>query len=414
MARTHSHELPSYRLHKPKGLAVVRLNGRDIYLGKYGTDESKTAYERVIAEWLSNGRQLPASRPLPVPSINAFTVNELILAFMEHAKAYYVKNGQPTGELPNLKEALRPVAVLYGTAAVTAFTPSALKAVRQNIVDSGVCRNVVNARVNRIRRMFKWGVESELVPSAVLHALQAVSPLKRGRTDARETKPVEPAPDELIEPVLRVVSRQIAAMIMLQKITGMRPNEVTAVRRCDIDTTESTWVYVPASHKTEHHGRSRRIYLGPRAQAVLNPFFGGDPAAYLFSPADAVDELRAMQRASRKTPMTPSHAARKPRPKPKRKPGSRYDTNSYAYAIARGCERAFPPPGHLNEEQREAWRLEHRWSPNQLRHTAATGLRHEFGIEAARLILGHADIATTMIYADRDDKEAARIMSQVG
>lgn len=192
MARTHSHELPSYRLHKPKGLAVVRLNGRDIYLGPYGTPESRTAYERVIAEWLANGKQLPASRPIETLTHNAFTVNDLILAFMEHAKAYYVKNGQPTGEIPNLKEALRPVATLYGTSAVTQFTPSALKAVRQSIVDSGVCRNVVNNRVNRIRRMFKWGVESELVPSSVLFALQAVSPPRRGPDLSPEPAEIRP------------------------------------------------------------------------------------------------------------------------------------------------------------------------------------------------------------------------------
>lgn len=414
MARTHSHELPSYRLHKPKGLAVVRLNGRDIYLGPYGTPESRTAYERVIAEWLANGKQLPANRPIETVTHNAFTVNDLILAFMEHAKAYYVKNGQPTGEIPNLKEALRPAATLYGTSAVTQFTPSALKAVRQSIVDSGVCRNVVNNRVNRIRRMFKWGVESELVPSSVLFALQAVSPLKRGRTEARETKPVEPVADELVEPVLKVVSRQIAAMIQLQRITGMRPNEVTAMRQGDIDMSDKTWIYVPASHKTEHHGRSRRIYLGPRAQEVLKPFLDSVPEAYLFSPEAAVEELRAEQRANRRTPMTPSHAARRRKSKPQRKPGSRYDTSSYAYAIARGCERAFPPPETLTEEQREAWRLSHRWSPNQLRHTAATELRKEFGIEAARVVLGHTSPAVTMIYAAADEKAAAKIMSQVG
>ncbi|MFN0137884.1 MAG: site-specific integrase, partial [Phycisphaerae bacterium] len=85
MARTHSHEFPSYRLHKPKGLAVVRLSGRDIYLGKYGTPESHATYERLIAEWLANGRELPPSKRVEASSVNVFTVNDLILAFMEHA-----------------------------------------------------------------------------------------------------------------------------------------------------------------------------------------------------------------------------------------------------------------------------------------------------------------------------------------
>ena len=51
---------PSYRLHKPSGQAVVTLDGRDIYLGRYGSPESRAEFDRLLAEWLSNGRRLPA------------------------------------------------------------------------------------------------------------------------------------------------------------------------------------------------------------------------------------------------------------------------------------------------------------------------------------------------------------------
>lgn len=414
MARTPAHEIPSYRLHKPKGLAVVRLNGRDIYLGRYGTPESRTAYERVIAEWLANGKQLAPQRGEAFAASSAVTVNELILAYIEHAKRYYVKNGEPTGELHNVKDSLKPVTLLYGDSPVTAFTPSALKAVREKMIASELCRNVINARVNRIRRMFKWGVESELVPAGVLHAIQAVSPLKRGRTEAHETKPVQPVLDEQIEPVLRTVSRHVAAMIQLQRLTGMRPNEVTSMRLCDIDRSKATWVYVPASHKTEHHGRARSIFIGPKAQTVLTPFLNGKPEAYIFSPGEAVEEHRKTMRANRQTPMTPSQAARVRKAEPERAPGDRYTRRSYAYAIARGCDRAFPPPKGLDDKARKVWRRDHRWSPNQLRHTAATELRRQFGIEAARVVLGHTSPAVTMIYAAADEKAAAEIMSQVG
>jgi integrase len=413
MARTPAHELPSYRLHKPKGLAVVRLNGRDIYLGKYGTPESRQAYERVIAEWLVNGRQPPAP-PTGPAAPRSVSVNELILAYIRFAKQYYVKNGQPTGESHNVKDALKPVTLLYGDAMLTAFTPSALKAVRQAMIDSGLCRNVVNARVNRVRRMFKWGVENEFVPATVLHALQAVSPLKRGRTEAHETKPVQPVEDERIDAVVRVVSRHVAAMIQIQRYTGMRPNEVVNMRLCDIDRSKQTWVYVPASHKTEHHGRSRLIFLGPRAQAALQPFLHAEAYAFIFSPAEAVEEFRALMRANRKTPMTPSQAARHRKAEPECVPGDRYTPASYAYAVVRGCDRAFPPPKGVDAKARRQWRREHRWSPNQLRHTAATALRRDYGIEAARVVLGHTSPAVTMIYAAADENAAAEIMSEVG
>ena len=64
-----SPRVPSYRLHKPSGRAVVRLNGRDIYLGKHGTPESHAEYERVISQWLANQRIAPAGRVLQATGI---------------------------------------------------------------------------------------------------------------------------------------------------------------------------------------------------------------------------------------------------------------------------------------------------------------------------------------------------------
>jgi hypothetical protein len=52
---------PSYRLHKPTGQAVVTLSGRDFYLGRFGYPEGRAEYDRMIIEWISNGRRLPAS-----------------------------------------------------------------------------------------------------------------------------------------------------------------------------------------------------------------------------------------------------------------------------------------------------------------------------------------------------------------
>ena len=51
--------IPKYRLHKPTGLSVVRLSGRDVYLGKHGSPASKTAYRKVVAEWLASAKQEP-------------------------------------------------------------------------------------------------------------------------------------------------------------------------------------------------------------------------------------------------------------------------------------------------------------------------------------------------------------------
>ncbi|TWT44528.1 hypothetical protein RAS1_09430 [Phycisphaerae bacterium RAS1] len=150
-------------------------------------------------------------------------MDELIVAYLGFAKSYYVKNGTLTGAYRNIGDALRPLTTLYGRTRVADFGPSALKAVRQAMIDTDLCRRTINNRINRIRRVFKWGVENEFVPADILHGLQAVAPLKFGRCNVREAEPVKPVPENLIEPVLKLVAPQVAAMVRPQLLIGMRP-----------------------------------------------------------------------------------------------------------------------------------------------------------------------------------------------
>ncbi len=54
------------------------------------------------------------------------------------------------------------------------------------------------------------------------------------------------------------------------------------------------------------------------------------------------------------------------------------------------------------------------WSLNQLRHNAATMLRREFGMDVAKVVLGHSDIKTTEIYAEADVIRARKAIEKVG
>jgi integrase len=96
--------------------------------------------------------------------------------------------------------------------------------------------------------------------------------------------------------------------------------------------------------------------------------------------------------------MTPSQAARRPRPDPKRAPGSRYDKDSYRWAIRKACLKAGVPV----------------WHPNQLRHAAATEIRARYGLEAAQAVLGHARADVTQVYAERDLARARAVMNEIG
>jgi site-specific recombinase XerC len=60
------------------------------------------------------------------------------------------------------------------------------------------------------------------------------------------------------------------------------------------------------------------------------------------------------------------------------------------------------------------WRDKHVWSPNQLRHSAATEIRSRFGLEAAQVILGHSRADVTQVYAERDLAKAKTVVREVG
>ncbi|MEZ6235856.1 MAG: hypothetical protein R3B68_16875 [Phycisphaerales bacterium] len=122
-------KIPSYRLHKAWGLAVVRLDGKDIYLGKHGSPESRAEYNRVIAEWLTSRRAALLAEPGSGPPPD-LTVAELVDGFFEWADGYYVKNGRPTSEINALNDAVRPLVKLYGLTRAADFGPLALNPLR--------------------------------------------------------------------------------------------------------------------------------------------------------------------------------------------------------------------------------------------------------------------------------------------
>jgi integrase len=394
--RSRTDRPPAYQRHKGSGQARVRIEGRDIYLGPYGSVASRAEYDRIIGEWLAHGRRLPAAGGGAGPA--DLTVAELVAAYWGHVESYYVKDGAPTSEVPNIKLALRPLLARYGDTRARDFGPLALKSVREGWIDAGLVRTEINKRVGRLVRCFKWAVGSELIPPAVHDALRAVEGLRKGRSGAKEGQPVRPVPADQVEAVRPFVNRQVGAMIELQLLTGMRPGEVTILRTGDIDRSGDVWVYTPRTHKMEHRDRARRIYLGPRAQELLRDWLKADRDAFVFSPIDAAAEKSAARRAARKTPVQPSQQDRPRATRPKRAPRACYSTISYDGAIARGCRKAGIA----------------RWHSNQLRHSAATHLRREFGVDVCRVLLGHTSPIVTEIYAELDHEKAVEAVRKIG
>jgi integrase len=340
--------IPKLCCHKASGQGYVTLNGKEHYLGRYDAPETKAKYEALVARWLAHGRTLPNPE-------SGLTVNDVLLAFDVHAEGYYKpSNGKISTELECIRDALRIVKRLHGRTPAAGFGPKKLKQVRQQMLAKGWCRTYVNHQIDRVRRCFRWAVEEELLPGEVYHALQAVRGIRRGMPEVRENEPVKPVPDARVEATKRFLPAPIRAMVELQVLTGMRPGEVCIMRGCDLETGGSVWVYWPPQHKTEHHGKQREVYLGPKAQEVLRPWLKLDLQAYLFCPAESEAARSVERRRNRKTPLWPSHARRQARERKirrRRAPGDRYDVAGYRRAINRACDQAFPLPEHLGRRR---------------------------------------------------------------
>jgi integrase len=366
--------LPKYSRHA-SGKARVRYKGKDIYLpGEFGSAESLTAYERLCdhirAEQAARSDGRSGGR-----TINVCTVAELCDGYTDHAQAYYRDN---PAELDHLRAVTRLLTLNDARLPVDQFTPLHLEQIRQQMIDGGWkydkgtvakpwCRRTVNQQIRRMLRVFRWGVAKMRVRPDTLAALEALQPLRAGRTNAVESEPVEPVAWEIVAATLQHVNDTVAAMVRVQWYTGMRPGEVCRMTPTGLDVarevTDGVWLYRPHQHKTRWRGKARIIAIGPHAIAVLKP----------------------RMPISLESPFCPTPS------------GRCYSTTTYRQAVQRACKRA-------GIEQ---------WHPNQLRHAKGTLVEAEFGREAAANALGDT-IETTEIYAERNLRQMIDIARKTG
>ncbi|HWA99288.1 MAG TPA: site-specific integrase [Pirellulales bacterium] len=403
--------IPRLCLHRPSGRYFVRFNGQAVYLG---TDRRKASAEadRLIAEWLARGRQ-------PSVPANDLTVTMLIARFKEWADGYFrYPDGRPTGTVQrNIAPAMRYLRRTYGNTKAVEFGPLALDALRLRMVEDGLSRSYVNKLTMIVKRCFRWAVSKQLLPVEVHAALATVEGLRLGKSQARESDPVLPVPDEIVEQTLPHLQAIPADMVRLQRLTGARPDEICRLRPCDIDRSGDVWVYTPPSHKTAHRGHKRRIFIGPKGQEILRQYLLRPGEAFCFSPAESEAKRRADAHGRRVTPEGYGNSIGTNRVRrPKRKANDFYTVMTYRQAIYRACDRL---DAKLVQKAIEAGetvegRLFARWSPNRLRHTAATEIRKRFGLEHAQIALGHAKADVTQVYAERDMSKGIEVARIVG
>ena len=384
---------PKYCRQRSKGRAdraYVRINGRKIMLGAYGSEESRQRYVEFIGAIEPEEREISASP----------TVAEVMVAFLEHARIEYRhEDGRPTSEYDGIKVSLGYLRPVASSLLAENFGPKKLKEVRASMIDAELSRKTINQAIGRIVRMFKWAASEEMILGSVYQNLQSVSGLRRGRSLAKENEPVPPVDDSIVDATLEHLPDIVADMVRLQRLTSVRPGEVVKLRPCDVDRSGGVWSYKPRSHKTGYLGKSRIIAIGPRAQEILLRYLARDPEMHCFRPCDSEQRRRARAHAERKIPEKYGNRPGTNRvEQPKRTAGEAYTVDSYRRAIHRACKKAGVE----------------KWSPNQLRHTAATEIRRDFGLEHAQVVLGHSNAKTTEIYAETDFRRAAEVAEKIG
>jgi hypothetical protein len=142
----------------------------------------------------------------------------MLLAFMVYAERHYRHpDGSLSSEIHNYKLSLRPVQEMYAHTLAEEFGPKSRKAVRQWMIERRWCRNQINARINRIRRVFKWAESEELVPAATYQALATVE------AECVFGYLVKPIKEADLQPAIAVAMRQFELFQGLrQEADGLR------------------------------------------------------------------------------------------------------------------------------------------------------------------------------------------------
>jgi len=275
---------PKLSFHKSKRQYYARFDGKMVYFGK-DPAQAHQRFAEAYTRW-------QAGETVASPTgQDAITVVEAAERYISYAQRHY---GPDHGEVVKIRLHLQRLCSLYGREPLANLSPKKLKTLQQSLVqENQLTRRGINAAISYVKRFLKWCASEELVSADVWHAAQTVEGLRKGRTEAAETEPVQPVPLEHVEAAKAHLPSPVCALIDLQLLTAALPSELLFLRPCDIDTTQDPWTVRPGRHKTAHLDRERVILLGPKAQHILRPFMLRDSDAYLFNPHEATAERHA-------------------------------------------------------------------------------------------------------------------------
>ena len=409
---------PAYTRHAT-GQARVRIAGKDHYLGKYGSKESHEEYARLIAQASEQGTASLNTTPATI------TIAEMSVSFLEYAATRY---GRRSGVFGNFRRTLMYLCAAVGGVKVSEFGPRRLIVVREQMIGTKYSqhgerlvgerrsRKSVNEYLALIKQVFRWAAQNEIIDGSQYHALLSVPNLRPGETQAVEMKRRVPARDEDVDATLPFLSPSLSTMVQIIRLTGMRVGEAVLMRPMDIDRSKTVWIFTPTKHKTERYGIQRAIRIGPRAQALIQPYLDRPTDAFLWSPLEsmAARRLSGGRAKNRGQPfpdnrpgVADTNVVYMPRgPRHSGRYGIGFNRRSIANAIANACRYAEAWHHKEHPDIPADQTIVRPWFCHLLRHQFATNEADRSGsLKTAQIALGHTSQRMTQRYVvDRHDE----------
>lgn len=367
---------PAYpsKPHK-SGLARIRVKGKDVYLGPFGSKESRDRYAELSVQHAGG---------VPLRSPRVFEVVDRWRH--DGVKRYAANSSEPKA----IDAALTVLCRLFSRLPSKDVTPAILDKVRESMASGSWmtdeelawrakhkkpvawCRRVVNRAITRIKTVWKWAERSGLVPPGSWAHLGTLDPIRKHDARYKSHAARKPATWEQVAGVIDRVPPHVAVMLELQWHTGMRPSEVVKIRPCDVSLgPNGCLVYVLNGHKGDwrENDGGHFVLLNSECQRVLSPL------------------LAAARSRGLKSFLFPSSRKAKHR---------HYTTDAYARVVTRICKETGTP----------------HFTPYQLRHAAKRRAARVAGLHGARALLGQTSLESTAQYDREQDIELASQVAQ--
>jgi integrase len=340
-----------------------KSNGKREYFGEFGTEAAEKRYSNWLSRWLSG------AATAPIENVKSATVADMASRYVMH-----IQSRVSHDEWLATNRALELIVDCCGHKPTNYITTLLLtdllfsltkKTYKRGKRVELYTRDYLNLILWRWKKWFRWLAKMDYIDAEIYTRVTLVDPLKFG--EAQDPTVVEPVSIKQVLAIKQHISPLIFAMMQVQYLCGMRPQDVCNLRFCEIDTSREIWIYRPSKHKTARFKHVLVKAIPKAAQEIINRYRPKDDTDYVFRPADAYTArgLSVGEHAKRLKPC--------------------YSSATYGRAVSLACVAAGVPT----------------FRPNRLRHAIATDLNDAAGIEASQYYLGHSTTDMTEIYVKR-------------